>query len=276
MRDAKWISTRLLWHLLLIGFVLLLLFPIVFAVSNSFKSLEESYNNLLGLIPERPTLENYVTLFTTLPMIRIMLNTFIIATVVTLFKLVSSYLAAYAFTFFTFKGRSLLYFVFVATIFIPFTVTMIPNYLILSKIGLLDSIYGVMLPQLCDATGIFLITQAMRTVPKSLIEVSKVDRISNLGILRDIVFPLTRPAVVSMGIMFFINSWNEYVWPTLILKDRMNFTLPLILQMFISSEGGTNFPIAMTISMVTILIPLVLYIFFQRYILNTFSQSGIK
>ncbi|RYL92415.1 carbohydrate ABC transporter permease [Sporolactobacillus sp. THM19-2] len=276
MRDDKQFHPRLLWHLLLIGFVILLLFPIVFAVSNSFKSLQESYNNLLGLIPAQPTFNNYVTVFTTLPMVQIILNTFIIATVVTLFKLVTSYLAAYAFSFFQFRGKIVLYFIFVTTIFVPFTVTMIPNYLIISKIGLLDSIYGVMLPQLCDATGIFLITQAMRGVPRSLIEVSRVDHVSDLGILRDIVFPLTRPAVVCMGIMFFINSWNEYVWPTLILKDRMNFTLPLILQMFISSEGGTNFPIAMAISMVTILIPLILYIFFQRYILNTFSQSGIK
>ncbi|WP_100486991.1 carbohydrate ABC transporter permease [Sporolactobacillus pectinivorans] len=266
----------LLWHLLLLVFLILALFPILFAVSNSFKTLSESYNSMLSLIPGKPTFGNYVTIFTTLPMVNIILNTFIIATLVTVFKLVTSYFAAYAFTFFRFTGEKMFYFLFVATIFVPFTVVMIPNYLIVSKIGLLDNIYGVVLPQLCDATGIFLLTQTMRTIPKSLIEVSKLDNIGTLGILRDIVFPLTRPAVVSIGIMFFINSWNEYVWPTLILKNQANFTLPLVLQMFISSEGGTNFPIAMSISMVTMIIPLILYIFFQRYILNTFSQSGIK
>lgn len=267
---------RISWHIVLLLFVILMLFPILFAISNSFKSLNESYNSILSLIPKHPTISNYVTVFTSLPLFQIVLNTFIIATVVTLFKLATSYLAAYAFSFFHFAGNKLLYFLFVATIFVPFTVTMIPNYLVISKIGLLNNIYGVILPQLCDATGIFLITQTMRTIPKSLIEVSRLDNVGTAGILKDIVFPLTRPAVVSIGIMFFINSWNEYVWPTLILKDRANFTLPLILQMFISSEGGTNFPIAMAISMVTMCIPLVLYIFFQKYILSTFSHTGIK
>ncbi|GGL58876.1 carbohydrate ABC transporter permease [Sporolactobacillus putidus] len=272
----KFINGRLFWHILLLLFSIMMLFPLLFAISNSFKSLSESYNNMLSLIPGNPTFSNYVTIFTTLPLFQIILNTFITATIVTLFKLATSYFAAYAFTFFKFRGEKLLYFLFVATIFVPFTVMMIPNYLIISKIGLLNNIYGVILPQLCDATGIFIITQTMKTIPKSLIEVSKLDNVGTLGILRDIVFPLTKPAIVSSGIMFFINSWNEYVWPTLILKDRINFTLPLVLQMFISSEGGTSFPLAMAISMVTMIIPLILYLFFQKYILNTFSQSGIK
>ncbi|MCI1857768.1 MAG: carbohydrate ABC transporter permease [Sporolactobacillus sp.] len=267
---------RVLWHITLIVCAILLLFPILFAVSNSFKSLSDSYNSMLSLIPPHPTLANYVKIFTSLPLMQIIVNTFIIATVVTLFKLFTSFLAAYAFTFLKFPGRTLFYFFFVATIFVPFTVTMIPNYLIISRMGLLNNIYGVILPQLCDATGIFLLTQTMRTIPKSLIEISRLDHIGTKGILKDIVFPMSRPAVVSAGIMFFINSWNEYVWPTLILKDRINFTLPLVLQMFISSEGGTDFPIAMSISMVTMIVPLILYIVFQKYILSTFSMSGIK
>ncbi|MFT8318628.1 MAG: carbohydrate ABC transporter permease [Sporolactobacillus sp.] len=276
MRGNRQRLYRLSWHFVLILLILLMLFPIVFAIANSFKSLSESYNNILGLIPKYPTFSNYVTIFTSLPLVQIILNTFIIATVVTLFKLGTSYFAAYAFTFLQFRGKNILYFFFIATIFVPFTVMMIPNYLVISKLGLLNNIYGVILPQLCDATGIFLLTQTMRTIPRSLIEVSRLDRVRTAGIMKDIVFPLTRPAFVSIGIMFFINSWNEYVWPTLILKDRLNFTLPLVLQLFISSEGGTNFPIAMAISLVTMVIPLLLYIFFQKYILSTFSQSGIK
>ncbi|MFT8707943.1 MAG: carbohydrate ABC transporter permease [Sporolactobacillus sp.] len=267
---------RMIWHIILVCSVFVLLFPIVFAISNSFKTLRDSYNSILSLIPAHPTFANYVTIFTSLPLAQIIINTCIVATIVTLFKLVTSYLAAYAFTFLDFRGKHVLYFFFVATIFVPFTVMMIPNYLVISRIGLLNNIYGVILPQLCDATGIFLLTQSMRTIPRSILEVSRLDRIGTWRLLRDMILPLTRPAVVSIGIMFFINSWNEYVWPTLILKDRANFTLPLVLQLFISSEGGTNFPIAMAISLVTMIIPLILYLFFQKYILSTFSQSGIK
>ena len=100
--------------------------------------------------------------------------------------------------------------------------------------------------------------------------------IGNLKIMKDIVIPLVRPSIISTGIIFFINSWNEYVWPVLILKSKENYTLSLALQMYISSEGGTEFTIAMAVSVMTMMIPLALYIVFQRYIINTFAMSGIK
>ena len=100
--------------------------------------------------------------------------------------------------------------------------------------------------------------------------------ISDRKIMTDIVLPLVKPAVISTGIIFFINSWNEYVWPVLILKTVDNYTLSLALQMFISSEGGTDFTVAMAVSVMTMSIPLILYIIFQRYIINTFASAGIK
>lgn len=163
-----------------------------------------------------------------------------------------------------------------STMFIPFTSTMIPNYLMISQIGLRDSIWGVALPQLADVLGIFLLRQSMRGIPKSLIEAAKLENIGNIKIMRDIVLPLVRPSIISTGIIFFINSWNEYVWPVLILKSKENYTLSLALQMYISAEGGTDFTIAMAVSVMTMIIPLVLYIIFQRYIINTFAMSGIK
>ena len=102
------------------------------------------------------------------------------------------------------------------------------------------------------------------------------ENIKNLKIMRDIVIPLVRPSIITTGIIFFINSWNEYVWPVLILKSKENYTLSLALQMYISAEGGTEFTIAMAVSVLTMIIPLILYIIFQRYIINTFTMSGIK
>ena len=148
--------------------------------------------------------------------------------------------------------------------------------LTISKLGFNDSLWGVILPQLSDATGIFLLRQSMKTIPKSLIEVAEIEKVSHFKRIRDIIVPIVRPAIISTGIMFFINSWNEYVWPVLILKTKENFTLPLALQLFISSEGGTDFTIAMAVSVITMIIPLILYITFQKYIINTFTASGIK
>ena len=264
------------WHLFLVVVVFLLLMPIVFAISNSFKTMQEAFNTVFQVIPLHPTLENYRHVFDKLPFVKITLNTFLIASTVTIFKTITGLLAAYAFVYFRFKGKGFLYFIMLSTLFIPFTVTMIPNYLLISKIGLRDRIWGVALPQLADVLGIFLLRQAMRGIPLALIEAARMENIRHMKIMRDIVIPLVRPSIISTGIIFFINSWNEYVWPVLILKSKENYTLSLALQMYISAEGGTEFTIAMAVSVLTMLIPLVLYIILQRYIVNTFAASGLK
>ena len=264
------------WHLFLVVVVFLLLMPIVFAISNSFKTMQEAFNTVFQVIPLHPTLENYRHVFDKLPFVKITLNTFLIASTVTIFKTITGLLAAYAFVYFRFKGKGFLYFIMLSTLFIPFTVTMIPNYLLISKIGLRDRIWGVALPQLADVLGIFLLRQAMRGIPLALIEAARMENIRHMKIMRDIVIPLVRPSIIATGIIFFINSWNEYVWPVLILKSKENYTLSLALQMYISAEGGTEFTIAMAVSVLTMLIPLVLYIIFQRYIINTFAASGLK
>ena len=158
------------WHLLLLCAVFLLLMPIVFAVSNSFKTMQDAFNTVFQIIPARPTVQNYIHVFSKLPFLRITMNTFLIAATVTIFKTVTSLFAAYSFVYFDFRGKGILYFIMLATMFIPFTVTMIPNYLMISKIGLSDKIWGVALPQLADVLGIFLLRQSMRGIPRALIE----------------------------------------------------------------------------------------------------------
>ncbi len=269
-------KNQIVLHIVLIILVLITLFPIVFALSNSFKTLQESFNSVLSLVPKEFTLENYKYVFSRLPLFKIILNTFTIAFTVTAVKILTSILAAYSFVYVDFKEKNIIYFIFLTTMFIPFTVTMIPNYLIVSHLKLTDTIWGVMLPQFADVLGIFLLRQAMRTIPKSIIEVSKIDGINESKILKDIILPLIRPSVISTAIIFFINSWNEYVWPVLIISSQDNYTLSLALQMFISSEGGTEFPIAMAVSVITMIIPLILFLIFQRQIMSTFISSGVK
>jgi len=245
---------------------------IVFALSNSFKTLQDAFNTIFEIIPSHPTLENYRHVFEKLPFVQITLNTFLIAASVTIFKTITSLFAAYSFVYFDYKGKQFFYFIMLSTMFIPFTVTMIPNYLMISKLGLRDCIWGVALPQFADVLGIFLLRQAMRGIPKALIEAARMEGIGSLKIMRDIILPLVRPSILTTGII----SWNEYVWPVLILKSKENYTLSLALQMYISAEGGTEFTIAMAVSVITMIIPLALYLIFQRYIINTFAASGVK
>lgn len=264
------------WHLLFLVVLVILLYPIIFAVSTSFKSMPEAFSGTLNIIPHDPTVSAYERVLQVIPFFKILGNTFFVATVVTLFKLLTGILAAYAFVFLDFRGKQVVYFLLISTIFIPFTVIMIPNYITLSKMGLVDQLIGVALPQLADATGIFLLRQHMKGIPSALMEVAELEGASHLSRLRSIVVPLVRPAILSIGIIFFINSWNEYVWPAIMIKSQENYTLSLALQMFVSAEGGTDIPVAMAVSTLTMLLPLALYAVCQKFIIGTFAQSGIK
>lgn len=268
-------TSEIKWHVIFIILVLMLVYPLLFSLSTSFKTMSEAFTSP-SLIPQAPTLSAYERVFTTIHFAQILSNTFIIASLVTLFKLATGVFAAYAFVFFHFKGKNVLYFLLISTIFIPFTVTMVPNYITLSDMGLVDSIYGVALPQLADATGIFLLRQYMKGIPMSLMEVASLEHASHLHRLRTIVVPIIKPAILSIGIIFFINSWNEYVWPAIMIKSEANYTLSLALQMFVSSEGGTDVPVTMAVATLTMLLPLGLYSVCQKFIIGTFAHSGIK
>lgn len=269
-------KNQLVTHGLFVLILLVIIYPILFIIANSFKPLKEAYHTILSLIPQHFTFENFTYLFQNLPILKITWNTFFIAAVITSVKLVVAFLAAYSFTYCQIKGKRVLYLLIISTLFIPFTVSMIPNYLLISKLSLIDTSWGVILPQFADAMGIFLLTQTMRVIPPTLLEAAVLDNVKSGTIMGRIVFPLTRHAITSTGIWFFITSWNKFVWPVLILKSTEQYTLPLAMQTYISSEGGTNFTVAMAISLITMFVPLMLYTLFQKYIIGTFVSAGIK
>ncbi len=263
-------------HILLVAAVIISLWPVVFMLSASLKELNQVFQSPLNPLPFPPTLENYQTVLSRFPIMQFVGNTFFIAFFVTLFKIITSLLAGFAFVYYRFKGREMLFNCMLMTFFIPVTVLIMPNYLFMSHLGLLNTPYGVILTELADGMGIFLMRQAMRSIPKALFESAVLEGAGPMCILRTIVFPLVRPSVIAVGIMFFINSWNEYFWPLLILKDKSQYTLSLALQMFISAEGGSEWGIAMAVAVLTSLPPLILYMFCQKFILNTFMQAGVK
>lgn len=263
-------------NIFMILIVFTMLYPVFFAAGASFKPQKEIFSNVLNFFTANPTLESYARAISRIDYIKVVWNTFAIAFCVMAFKVFTSYLCAYAFVFLDFPMKKLLYFLLISTMFIPFTVTMIPNYITISKIGLRDNIIGVMLPQLSDAMGIMLLRQQMRTIPKSLIEVGRLEKSSNFTIMTQIVLPIVKPGVISTAIIFFINSWNEYVWPRLILRSDTNYTLSLALQLFVDSEAGSGMGICMAMCVMTMLIPLILFVIFQRQIMATYASSGIK
>ncbi len=263
-------------HIFMILLTLLFAYPLLYMVSTSFKSMQEIFTSGLNLIPDNFTLENYTKVFTSLPVLSYLKNSFIIALIAMTAKIVTSVLASYALVFMDFKGKEALFYFFTLTMFVPFTVIILPNYLTINKMGLLSTLVGVALPQMADAMGIFRIRQAMRTVPKSLVEAARLDNVGHFTAMTKIVIPLVKPAISAMAITFFINSWNEYFWPLLILKSNTLSTITLALQEFTSGESGNAWGSSMALATVATAIPLVLYLIFQRHIIGTYMSSGIK
>ena len=264
------------YHLLLLIAVFLMLWPIVFMLSTSLKDLNQVFESTLNPLPFPPTFDNYTNVLENFPLLTYIWNTFYIAIIVTLSKALTSVLAAFGFVYYDFKYKETIFNGMLLTFFIPITVLIMPNYLLMAKLGLLDTPYGVMLPSLVDGMGVFLMRQTMRGIPKLLLEAAILDGATPWQILRKVVLPLIKPSVLAISILFFINSWNEYFWPLLILQDKSNLTLPLALQMFISAEGGSEWGVAMAVATLTSLPPLVLYGFCQKFIINTFMQAGVK
>ena len=264
------------YHLLLLIAVFLMLWPIVFMLSTSLKDLNQVFESTLNPLPFPPTFDNYTNVLENFPLLTYIWNTFYIAIIVTLSKALTSVLAAFGFVYYDFKYKETIFNGMLLTFFIPITVLIMPNYLLMAKLGLLDTPYGVMLPSLVDGMGVFLMRQTMRGIPKPLLEAAILDSATPWQILRQVVLPLIKPSVLAISILFFINSWNEYFWPLLILQDKSNLTLPLALQMFISAEGGSEWGVAMAVATLTSLPPLVLYGFCQKFIINTFMQAGVK
>ena len=152
---------------------------------------------------------------------------------------------------------------------------MIPNYLLVSKLGLSDSIIGVMLPQFADVLGIFMLRQAMRGISKSLIEVARLDRIGNVKIMTDIVLPLVRPALISTGIIFFINSWNDYFMQLIMLSSTSNLTISLGIAK-LQAENATDFGLIMAGAALAAVPIIIVFLAFQKYFTKGITMGAVK
>ncbi|MRH88313.1 ABC transporter permease subunit [Nocardia sp. SYP-A9097] len=201
-------------------------------------------------------------------------NTFVVAILSSAGQLLIALLAAYAFAMYTFPLQRLLYLAFVGIWLVPFQVTMLPNYILLTRMGLIDSLIGVVLPTLCSAMGVLLLRQHMNAFPKELVAAAKMDGRSSWSILWTVVVPNLRSALAALGILLFINAWNEYFWPAVVLR-KSNGVLQLGLRSFMGTEGEQWGPM-MAVAGLACLPVLLLYLALQRHIVNAFVRSGLK
>lgn len=214
------IVRRIPLYLFLVLAALVLVYPLFFTFSTSLMTSEEAALYPPHLIPERITFANFEEALNTAPLGRFLLNSTVVSLIVTAGQLLTSSMAAYAFTFIDFKGRNLLFALFLSTMMIPWEVSIIPNYLTMKAWNWFDSYQGLSVPFLASAFGTFLLRQSFLQLPKDLIEAAKIDGAGHLRIYTGIVLPIARPALATLGVYAFLTTWNMYLWPLLITNSE--------------------------------------------------------
>ncbi|PAE26697.1 MULTISPECIES: carbohydrate ABC transporter permease [Bacillaceae] len=253
---------------------LLVSIPFIWMILSAFKPESEVMQLTPTLLPQDFTLENFQNLFVNMNFALYLKNTLIVV----LWSFVGLFLnamAGYAFAKFEFKGRNKLFFLVLATMMIPGQVTMIPVYLILNQMQLTNTMAGIVLPGLVGAFGIFLFRQFMTTIPDELLEAARLDGASELRVFWQIVLPMAKPVLAVQGILTFIAGWNSFLWPLIIANDESLYTLSVGLQLLKGQYGG-NFALQMAGSTFMVVPIIIIFILFQRYIIDGYTISGLK
>jgi len=214
------IRTAFNYVLLVIGSIIVAI-PLLLALSYSFMSESEIASFPPPILPAAPSLDNYGKVFATIPIGRYLLNSFVVSTAVVFGQLLTASLAAYAFSFLVFRGRQVLFFLFLSTLMIPWEATIIPNYMTIRTIGWLDTYQGLAVPFMATAFGTFLLRQAFMQVPRELWDAARIDGASTFRFLISTVIPLSRPALGTVAIYGFLSTYNQYFWPLLITNQTL-------------------------------------------------------
>ncbi|WP_071130310.1 carbohydrate ABC transporter permease [Enterococcus timonensis] len=260
---------------LLTVFALFTLIPFFWMISASFKTNNEVFAIPIQWIPKEWHPENYSVIWDRIPLGTFFKNTAILSIVITLVQLFTSSFAAYGFSKMNFKGRDTLFLAYIATIAVPWQSYMIPQFIMMRQLGLTDKLLSLILLQAFSAFGVFLLKQYYSSIPDSLAESARIDGLSEWGIYRRIILPLTKPALASLTIITFVNTWNDYMGPFIYLSSTENKTIQLGLKMFVGLYDA-EYALIMAASVVSILPVAVVFMAMQKYFVEGIATSGVK
>ena len=253
-------------------------FPLLWMVLSSLKTPAESMQTPPVWFPATPNFSAYSEVAGVIDARRSFWNSLVIATTTTAGILVTSLMAGYGFAKYHFRGRDALFAVMIATMFLPPIVTLIPLYRLVSYMGFNASLVGVIVPNLANAFGIFLMRQFIAGVPDELIDAARVDGASELRIVFSIVAPSVVPAIAALALFAFVYHWNTYLWPLTVLQgDTRDYPIVLSLGRLLSyNRGAMNTGLVMAGATLAVLPPLVLFVFLQRFFVDTIVSTGVK
>ena len=272
-------AKRGLENLLLYGFLVLvaafMLLPFVWMLSTSLKPADEIFGFPPVIISKNFNLSSYSYLVTEYNIFRILGNSLLISASFTLLSLFFCSLGGYGFAKYSFPGRSGLFFFLLATLMVPGIVTMVPLYLIMRDLGWLDTFWPLIIPGAANAFGIFFMRQFISTIPNELLDAARIDGASEFGLYWRIIVPVASPGLISLGLIFFMGAWNDFLWPLVILKSPENFTLPLLIRSLTGPVGRTAFNVQMAASIISIIPLLVIFLALQRRFIEGVTAGAL-
>ena len=277
MKRKSFKISRFLLYLVLIIFALITLYPFLWMISASFKPLKEIVGGNMSLIGKDMSLDNYRYIFgrsTSFP--RWFLNSFVISVIGTVINLFINTMAGYALSRLNFPGRNKIYFILMSLIMIPGQVLMIPNYLIIQKLGMLDHFSALIIPAAANIGNIIMMRQFFINFPSDVEEAASIDGLGRYGRFFRICMPLAKPIISTQAVFVFMGFWNEFTKPMLYMKTETKYTLTLGLQTFSSRDAGTMWHQVMAAATITVLPIVIIYLIFNRYFLVGVRMDGEK
>jgi len=266
---------KIFLYVLLIATAAITLSPIVWMLSVSLMPAGASSTYPPPFLPDDVTLEHYENLFTRLNLARYLLNSTVIAVGVTLLSLLINSMAGYAFAKYRFRGRDKLFRLLLAGLVIPAQVTMLPLFLMLNKMGFINTYVGVMIPGMASVFGIFLMRQYMLSIPDSLIDAARIDGAGDFMVYWRLVIPLCKPIFVTLAIFTFMGTWNDFLWPLIVMTDDSMYTLPVALANLMG-EHAQDTELMMAGSVLTILPVMLVFMVLQKYYIQGIMMGSVK
>ena len=268
-------ASRGVIYLLLIISAGIMIISFLWMLSTSLKGTQYILDPVPQLIPNPVVTDSYARLFDLYPVGRWIFNSLLVAALATGGQLLSCSMAAYAFARIRFRGSNLIFLLYLATMMVPFQVTVTPLFILMRNLGWVNSYQSLILPQIFSAFGTFLLRQSFQTIPRELEESAFLDGASHLTVYRRIILPLARPALATLAVFAFMGSWNAFLWPLFVVNDPNLMTLPVGLSL-LRGRYLTEWNLVMAGSVITIIPMLIVYIFAQKYLVKGFVMSGLK
>ncbi len=273
---TKRIIAKCVIYVLLLLVVVITIVPFVWMLSASIKTDREVFKmNPFVLIPENPRWSNYTEIWTKIPFATFIKNTVILTIVVTILQLFTSSFAAYAFSKLEFKGKKQLFLAYISTIAMPWQVYMVPQFLMMRKMGFNDTLMAMVILQAFSAFGVFLMRQFYMGIPDSLCEAARIDGMNEFKIYANIMLPLSKPALATLTIFTFVATWNDYLGPMIYLKSESKKTIQIGLQRFIG-QYSSEYGLIMAGSVLSLIPVLIVFLVLQKYFVEGIATSGVK